>query len=118
MDRLPRHGEAAWQPMESAPKDGSLVLLFCPGLKGHVAREIVVGAWRFDANRRTVGFWVGDVGHLDQGMAESGPWSEYPALHPERWARLTRPEQGTAACGLPPAGEQPECSERPDGRAH
>jgi hypothetical protein len=92
IDRLRRRAAAAWQPMESAPKDGSQVLLFCPGLKGHVSREIVVGAWRFDPNRRTLGFWVSDVGHLDQGMAESGPWIEYPELHPENWAPLTRPE--------------------------
>jgi hypothetical protein len=92
IERLRCHAAAAWQPMESAPKDGSRVLLFCPGLKGHVARDMVVGAWRFDANRRTLGFWVSDVGHLDQGMAESGPWIEYPELHPEQWAPLTRPE--------------------------
>jgi hypothetical protein len=92
IERLRRHAAAAWQSMESAPKDGSPVLLFCPGLKGHVAREIVVGAWRFDPNRRTLGFWVSDVGHLDQGIAEAGPWIEYPELHPESWAPLTRPE--------------------------
>src|SRR5947209_17431365 len=44
IDRLRRSATAAWQPMESAPKDGSPVLLFCPGLAGHVAKEIVVGA--------------------------------------------------------------------------
>jgi len=92
IDRLRRRAAADWQPMESAPKDGSPVLLFCPGLKGHVAREIVVGAWRFDPNRRPLGFWVSDVGHLDQGVAEAGPWIEYPELHPERWAPLSRPE--------------------------
>ena len=77
--------------MTAAPRTRR-VLLFCPGLKGHVVHEIVVGAWRFDANRRTLGFWVSDVGHLDLGMAESGPWIEYPELHPERWAPLTRPD--------------------------
>jgi hypothetical protein len=92
IDRLRRHAAAAWQPMDSAPKDGSPVLLFCPGLKGNVAREIVVGAWHFDPNRRTLGYWVSDVGHLDPGMAESGPWIEYPELHPEKWAPLTPPD--------------------------
>jgi hypothetical protein len=92
IDRLRRRAAAAWQPIESAPKDGTPVLLFCPGLNGHVAREIVIGTWRFDANRRTIGYWVSDVGHLDVGSAESGPWIEYPELHPEKWAPLTRPE--------------------------
>jgi hypothetical protein len=63
-------------------------LLFCPGLSGHVADEIVVGIWRFDANRRTFGYWVSDVGALDPGFAETGPWIEYPELQPEQWARL------------------------------
>ena len=29
------------------------ILLFVPNLSGNAAREIVVGVWRFDANRRT-----------------------------------------------------------------
>jgi hypothetical protein len=92
IDRLRSHAAAAWQPMDSAPKDGTPVLLFCPGLKGNVARGIVVGAWRFDPNRRSLGFWVSDVGHLDIGVADSGPWIEYPELRPDKWAPLTPPE--------------------------
>ena len=81
----------AWQPMETAPRDEVPVLLCFPGLAGHVCQGIVVGVWRFDANRRTFGFWVSDVGHLDQGFAETGPWIEYVELHPEKWASLIRP---------------------------
>ena len=62
-----------WQPIDTAPKDDVPVLLYCPGLKGHVAQEIVVGVWRFDANRRSFGYWVSDVGQLDPGFAETGP---------------------------------------------
>jgi hypothetical protein len=76
-----------WQPMSSAPKDRRL-LLYCPGLSGNVADEVVVGMWKFDANRRSFGFWVSDVGTLDAGFAETGPWIEYPELKPERWAPL------------------------------
>jgi hypothetical protein len=84
---------APWRPMHTAPKDGVPILLFCPHLEGHVAREIVVGVWRFDANRRTFGYWVSDVGVLDNGFAETGPWIEYPELHPEMWAPLpARPD--------------------------
>jgi hypothetical protein len=87
-----------WRPMSTAPKDDAPVLLYCPGLKGHIAREIVVGAWRFDANRRTFGYWVSDVGQLDPGFAETGPWIEYHELHPEMWAPLpARPEPPKAA---------------------
>ena len=87
----PSNDILVWQPMNTAPKDAVPVLLFCPGLKGHACREIVVGVWQFDANRRTFGYWVSDVGALDNGFAETGPWIEYHELHPERWAPLPPP---------------------------
>jgi hypothetical protein len=88
IERLRRVPAIDWQPIRTAPKDEGPLLLFCPGLSGHVADEIVVGIWRFDANRRTFGYWVSDVGALDPGFAETGPWIEYPELQPEQWARL------------------------------
>jgi len=88
IEKLRRAAAIAWQPMQTAPKDEGPLLLYCPGLSGHVADEIVVGAWLFDANRRTFGYWTSDVGRLDLGFVETGPWIEYPELHPERWARL------------------------------
>jgi hypothetical protein len=87
IERL-RAASGVWQPMSTAPKDAVPVLLYCPELKGHVAQEIVVGVWRFDANRRTFGYWVSDVGQLDQGFAETGPWIEYSELHPKMWMPL------------------------------
>jgi hypothetical protein len=86
---------AGWQPIQSAPKDKP-VLLYCPNLAGHVAQKIVVGIWRFDANRRTFGYWVSDVGHLDNGFAETGPWIEYIELHPQKWAPLLPPPDGAS----------------------
>ena len=83
-----RGASTPWQPMHTAPKDEAPVLLYCPRLEGHVAREIVVGVWRFDANRRTFGYWVSDVGALDNGFSETGPWIEYQELQPELWAPL------------------------------
>lgn len=91
IERLRRTSDITWQPMNTAPKDAVPILLFCPRLKGHVCREIVVGVWRFDPNRRTFGYWVSDVGALDNGFAETGPWIEYHELHPERWAPLPPP---------------------------
>ena len=85
---------AGWQPMQTAPRDSQPVLLFCPGLTGHAAREIVIGVWKFDANRRTFGYWVSDVGHLDEGQAETGPWIEYVELQPKFWAPLLPPPRG------------------------
>jgi hypothetical protein len=83
-----RTGGDIWRPISTAPKDTVPVLLYCPRLKGHVATEVVVGAWRFDANRRTFGYWVSDVGVLDPGFSETGPWIEYHELHPTFWAPL------------------------------
>lgn len=94
IERL-RAVSGVWQPMGTAPKDNVPVLLYCPDLQGHVAREIVVGVWRFDANRRSFGYWVSDVGQLDPGFAETGPWIEYRELHPTMWAPLP-------ACPDPP----------------
>jgi hypothetical protein len=91
IEKLRRVAAIAWQPMETAPKEEGPLLLYCPGLSGHVAKEIVVGAWLFDANRRTFGYWTSDVGRLDLGFVETGPWIEYPELHPQRWARLPAP---------------------------
>ena len=98
IERLRATAAAAWQPMATAPKDEGPLLLYCPGLEGHAAREIVVGAWKFDANRRSFGYWTSDVDRLDLGFVETGPWIEYPELHPERWARLPpRPGNSVAA---------------------
>ena len=81
-----RAAVAGWQPIHTAPKDRP-ILLFCPRLSGHAAKEIVVGTWQFDANRRTFGYWVSDVGHLDNGFAETGP--EGAALEQHlRYARM------------------------------
>ena len=41
------------------------------------------------------GYWVSDVGQLDQGFAETGPWIEYCELHPKMWMPLP-------ACPEPP----------------
>jgi hypothetical protein len=87
--------QTTWQPIETAPKDEGPILLFCPGLAGHVADEVVVGTWTFDPNRRSLGYWVSDVGALDPGFAETGPWIEYHELQPRLWARLpARPGKG------------------------
>jgi hypothetical protein len=90
IERL-RAFSTGWQPIDTAPRDNVPVLLYCPGLKGNAASEIVVGAWRFDANRRTFGYWVSDVGALDSGFSETGPWIEYKELHPRAWAPLPGP---------------------------
>ena len=41
IETLRRAATIVWQPMESAPKDEGPLLLYCPGLSGHVVDEIV-----------------------------------------------------------------------------
>ena len=93
IERLRCATPVAWQAMDSAPKD-QRILLYCPGLEGNVENEVVIGIWRFDPNRRPLGFWVSDVGSLDGGFAETGPWIEYPELKPEMWAPLLPSPRG------------------------
>jgi hypothetical protein len=63
---------------------------FCPGLAGRCPgdrrRRLAL-----DANRRPLGYWVSDVGHLDKGHCRKRPWIEYPELQPRYWAPLTPP---------------------------
>jgi hypothetical protein len=87
IERLRCMAAVDWQPMATAPRD-QRVLLYCPGLSGNVENEVVIGMWKFDPNRRPLGYWVSDIGSLDGGFAETGPWIEYPELKPERWAPL------------------------------
>ena len=42
IEKLRGAAAIAWQPMETAPKEDGPLLLYCPGLSGHVAKEIVL----------------------------------------------------------------------------
>ena len=51
-----------WQPIETAPKDGTLVLLYQPDGQWHSERRcrgmrVDTGYWHQPANRTAAGFW-------------------------------------------------------------
>lgn len=75
--------EGGWQPMETAPKDGTVVLIFVPRSQG------VFCAYWYEANNDSFGDedfpWV----ILDpQGDRELNAWA---AEHVTRWAPLPAP---------------------------
>ena len=122
IERL-RDALAGWQPMHTAPKDDVPVLLSFP------ASRVMPPARSWSAsgasmNRRSFGYWVSDVGMLDGGFAETGPWIEYPELRPRNGHPCCRARRGkrrlgrvSAATGV--ARPRP-CPNRPrqSGRRH
>ena len=85
-----------WQPIETAPLDGTPLLLFCPGVtswnrKGGMP-DIVVGLWEWETCRsQRTGHWYSDIGDVDQGYESSGAYFVYEELSPTHWAILPNP---------------------------
>jgi hypothetical protein len=76
-----------WQPIETAPLDGTALLLHCPGVKSwnrlRGMPDIVVGLW--------AGQWLSDIGDVDQGYESTGAYFEHEALAPTHWMQLPDP---------------------------
>lgn len=73
--------QRGWKPIESAPKDGTRVLLADPIEGGH---EMSVGWWRPYINDSD------DAGWMD-GTVESWAYEENTILHPTHWQPLPAP---------------------------
>lgn len=88
-----------WQPIETAPLDGTPVLLFCPGQncwnRYPGMPDIVVGLW---VNH--VGFgrggWLSDIGDVCSGYESSGAYFEHQPVTPTHWMPLPDPPQSPA----------------------
>ncbi len=48
-----------WQPIETAPKDGTRLLLYFPELKKLGNEEVVIGFWHQPGNQEHPGYWMG-----------------------------------------------------------
>lgn len=78
-----------WQPIETAPKDGTEVLLFVPGYIGGrrvMEGNIVVGAWIDDHAWGREGVWWSDISDPYEG--HSGATADSVDLTPTHWMPL------------------------------
>jgi hypothetical protein len=67
---------SSWKPIDTAPKDGSEVLLLYYHVSGH--RYIVLGTWYDDGP-----YWVIDGDRELEEAGEATHWMLLPAIPPE-----------------------------------
>ena len=83
------HG--GWRDIESAPRDGTPLLLYSPGLDADQwyridgMPNIVVGLWEVEADRPGGGRWLSDVGDIGEGLIVT--------LKPTHWQPLPAPPE-------------------------
>ena len=87
-----------WQPIETAPRDGTPLLLWCPGMCSWNRKDgmpdLVVGLWWVDPySSRDLGAWYSDVGDVDQGYESTGAYFEHESLRPTHWMPLPPPPE-------------------------
>ncbi len=62
-----------WQPIETAPKDGRSVIVFCPGEDGIAVCYWSTSIWV------TPGAWICELNRSDTGRYEPSHWMPLPA---------------------------------------
>lgn len=94
-----------WRPIETAPLDGTAVLLYVPGQKSwHRLTgmpDMMIGMWT-NQNYTPAG-WFGDYGDVDQGYESTGAYFEHERLDPTHWMPLPPPPR--IAPTIDPDGE-------------
>ena len=81
-----------WRPIETAPRDGTPVLLYIPGenswnrLDG--TPDMVVGIW---TNFSMETGWFSDCGDVDQGYESTGAYFVHDTHNPTHWMPLPSP---------------------------
>ena len=81
-----------WQDIETAPLDGTPLLLFVPGVTSWSRTDgmpdVVVGMW---AKHLFQEGWYSDIGDVDQGYESTGAYFEHDVLSPTHWMPLPEP---------------------------
>ena len=95
--------KTGWQPIETAPLDGTALLLHVSGVRSWNRKEgmpdIVVGLYAplwaktsWDSGRTWhTGAWYSDLGDVDQGYESTGAYFEHEPLNPTHWMPLPAP---------------------------
>jgi hypothetical protein len=73
-----------WQPIETAPKDGTEIILFWPSLESYDGKS--------SEPRRGVGKWCAPAGYFTEHWALDGRWT--PGDDPTHWRPLPTPPSG------------------------
>lgn len=68
-----------WQPIETAPKDGTIILLFCP-------------EYEMLTDRYGAGEWE-DHGPYAEQMGAPGTWIHFLEGEPTHWAPISPPAE-------------------------
>jgi Protein of unknown function (DUF551) len=82
-----------WMPIDTAPTDGTPVLLYCQDIKGswkrnkRMPKNVVIGLCDAEDYRDNP-IWLGDVGEVDDGYESTGTCFEYEQLYPSHWMPL------------------------------
>lgn len=97
-----------WLPIETAPRDGSIVLLWAPNARDkcegdltYTDCDVVVGRWqksnwhKTDENHEPTGQWESDLVEFEVGWESTGSYTRHHAIKPTHWMPLpSPPEQG------------------------
>jgi hypothetical protein len=94
---------SVWRPIETAPRDGTSLLLYVPGVRTwnrptDIA-DRVVGLWSL--NFADEGRWISDIGDVDQGYESTGSYWVVEELQPTHWLALPDPPASPALPSQP-----------------
>ena len=92
-----------WKPIESAPKDGTLVFVYCPdGLPdrtGYEFEKVPYTIARYTAGERSGVSWQSIEEIMEYhdygGYTGVSTWTECLECNPTHWAPLTPPKETT-----------------------
>jgi hypothetical protein len=81
-----------WKPIETAPRDGTEILLFCPGLGSWqrvLSGEVVVGAWK--EHLFSQGWYSDSSSSMDGGYESTGDYIVHDPVVATHWMPLPEP---------------------------